>query len=167
MVAALMGAAAFFPQRISAADGFRGEKTLGILAGYDTYNKEPLAGVEFTYRFSRLLRLAPKVTYVFRNAGHDALKFNVDVDLMFPLANNRCAVYPFAGFNFSSWNYHPAVPGVNTDDVSTRVSRAGLNVGAGFDVNITGSLRLSLQGCYTFIKEFHGADISAGIHYRF
>lgn len=152
------------------ADSFTGEKTLGLRAGYNSYNREPLAGAQFSYRFNRLLRLAPSVDYIFRRDGRDALTFNVNMDFVFPLADGRCSLFPLAGINYSSWNYHLSGPhgsSATTDDVSSRISRIGLNAGAGVDFNITGSLKLSLTGSYTFIKEFHGATVAAGIHYRF
>lgn len=157
------------------ADRYRGEKTLGVCVGYNTSNKRPLAGAQFSYRFNRLLRLTPSVEYVFRNNGLDALMLDLDMEFVFPLAQGRCDIYPLAGLNFSSWNYHPSTPPSlprvgnlpSTDDVSSRVSRFGLNAGAGFGVNITRSLRLSVTAAYTFIEEFHGANITAGIHYRF
>lgn len=151
----------------ASADHYRGEKTLGIKFGYNTYNREPLAGAEFSYRFNRLLRLSPAVEYVFRRDGRDALMIDLNMQFVFPFAQGRFSVFPLAGFNYSSWNYHPVATGVVTDDVSSRISRAGLNAGAGLDANISGSLRLSLTGTYTFIKEFHGANIAVGVHYRF
>jgi len=162
--AALMAASSGLSCR---ADGYTGEKTLGINVGYNTYNREPLAGAQFSYRFNRLLRISPAVDYVFRRDGHDALIFNLNMDFVFPLSNGRCGVFPLVGVNYSSWNYHPAANSTATDDVSTRISRMGLNAGAGFDVNISGSLRLSLIASYTLIKEFGGTNIAAGIHYRF
>lgn len=149
------------------ADEFSGEKTLGLVGGYNTFNREPEAGIEFSYRFNRLFRLAPAAQYVFRRDGRDALKINLDAQFIFPLARNRVSVFPYCGFNYSSWNYHRVITDTNTDDVSSRESKLGVNVGAGIDTNITGSLRLSLTGGYTFIDHFHGADILVGIHYRF
>lgn len=157
------------------ADQYRGEKTLGITVGYNTCNSRPLAGAQFSFRFNRLLRLSPAAEYVFRNDGCDALLVDLNMEFVFPFAKGRCEVYPLAGINFSSWNNHdipevtidPEGKLVQPDDVSSRVSRFGLNLGAGFGVNISGSLRLSVSGTYTIIKEFHGANISAGIHYRF
>ncbi len=174
-IAAGLAATALGGTLTAHADQYSGEKTLGIRAGYNTFNKRPLAGAQFSYRFNRLLRLSPSVDYVFRNDGLDALMIDLNMEFVFPLAQGRCDIYPLAGFNFSSWNYHntdTAAPHTSegltpTDDVSSRVSRLGLNAGAGFGVNISGSLRLSVSATYTFIKEFHGANIEAGIHYRF
>lgn len=167
-------AAMFFCGGFSArADNYRGEKTLGVRGGYNTSNKSPVAGVQFSFRFNRLLRLSPAAEYVFRNDGRDALMVDLNMEFVFPLAKGRCDIYPLAGINFSSWNYHDLIGSqspqglATTDDTSSRATRVGLNVGAGFGVNISGSLRLSASGAYNFMKDFHGANIYLGIHYRF
>lgn len=149
------------------ADSFTGEKTLGIEAGYNSSNREPLAGVQFSFRFNRLLRLAPDINYVFRRDGRDALRFDLNMHFLFPVAKGHANIFPYAGLNYSSWNLHPVAVGEITNDVSTRISNIGLNLGAGIDVNLTGSMILSLSAGYTFIKHGKGADIVAGIHYRF
>lgn len=175
LIAAALAATALCGGTAALADDYSGEKTLGIRVGYNTYNQRPLAGAQFSYRFNRLLRLSPAVEYVFRNDGLDALMVDLNMEFVFPLAQGRCDIYPLAGVNFSSWNFHhldyvhidPNGKLTPTDDVSSRVSRFGLNAGAGFGFNVTRSLRLSVTGTYTFIKEFHGANITMGIHYRF
>lgn len=165
IVAALASAIAFTGALSANADEYRGEKTLGVKVGYNTYNESPLAGIQFSYRFSKLLRLSPEVDYIFRDAGLDALTANVNMEFVFPLADNRCDIYPLVGINYSSWNFHDIT--ANIDDVSTRISRFGLNAGAGVGINLSSSLRLSVSCAYTIIETFHGANISAGIHYRF
>lgn len=159
--------AAFCSTTKCIADSYSGEKTLGIKVGYNTYNREPLAGAQFTYRFNKLLRVAPGIDYVFRRDGRDALQFNLNAQFLFPVDHGRINLFPQAGANYSSWNFHPLAIGNITNDVSSRISRIGLNVGAGGDINLSGSLKLSLTATYTFIREFDGLNLAAGIHYRF
>lgn len=171
IVAFLMLTALCAAPQAAKADIFTGEKTLGLKAGYNTWNERAVAGVQFSYRFNRLLRLSPDIMYVFRNSGVDALMIDLNMQFVFPVAGGSVNLFPLAGVNYSSWNFHPtseqkALTG-DYNDVSTRVNRLGLNVGAGLDVNITGSLKLSVGGVYTIIERFHGANITAGIHYRF
>jgi opacity protein-like surface antigen len=149
------------------ADQYSGEKSLGFRFGYNTYNREPITGFQFSYRFNRLIRLSPDVNYVFRRDGRDAMMIDLNVDFMFPFAKGRCSVYPLAGVNYSSWNLHTDLRGDYTNDVSSRINHFGLNFGAGFDVNISSSMRFSLTGAYNLISDFSGANIMAGIHYRF
>ena len=149
------------------ADSFSGEKTLGIRAGYNTWNERPLAGVEFSYRFNRLLRLAPAANYVFRHSGLDALQIDLNAEFVFPFAEGRFEAFPLAGMQFASWNYHQPANAWQTDDVSTRLNRLGLNLGGGMGFNVNGSMKLSLKWEASLIKDFSGHNITAGISYRF
>ena len=55
----------------------------------------------------------------------------------------------------------------NNPDVASRVTRFGLNLGAGIGVAATSTLRLSLTADYVFIKHFGGCNILAKIAYKF
>lgn len=148
------------------ADGFSGEKTLGLQTGYITYNESAVAGIEFTYRFNRNFRLAPSVNYVFQHKSVDALMVNLNAHVPFPFAG-KWEAFPLAGVNYSSWNYHNGVTANDDSDVTTRITRFGLNVGAGIGYAATPTLSLSLAADYVFIKHFDGCNILAKIAYRF
>lgn len=165
IVAGLAAAIALIEASSAYADEYRGEKTLGVKIGYNTYNETPLAGIQFSFRFNKQLRLAPSVEYFFRHSGLDAFTANINMEFPITMSQGSCDLYPLVGINYSSWNYHN-IP-ANTDDVSSRISRFGINAGAGFGINLSSSLRLSVSGVYTIIETFHGANIAAGIHYRF
>lgn len=165
--ALLMLCAASAPYHTALADGYTGEKTLGIQAGYTSYNESAMAGIEFTYRFNRNFRLAPNVEYVFRHKEVDALLININAQFPIPFAQ-RWEVYPLVGVNYSSWNYHPADRSpIDRGDVSDRDSRFGLNAGGGIRVNATQSLSLGVTADYVIIKHFHGCNIRATIAYQF
>lgn len=143
-----------------------GEKTVGIRAGYNTRATTAVAGVVFQYRFSRYFRLSPNVDYYFRHDGADALSLNANAH--FPVASGvggRLVFYPLAGLNYTSWNYH--LDDEINDDASTRVSRLGLNGGAGLEFYATPSLKLSLEAKATFIKQYSSGTFSLSIGYVF
>ncbi|MDE6438807.1 MAG: porin family protein [Muribaculaceae bacterium] len=147
------------------AEGYAGEKSLGLLAGYNTYNHSAIAGFEFTYRFSRNFRLAPGVLYAFRNQRRDALMVNVNAHFPIP-CSTAVTAYPLAGINYSSWNFRHFDP-ATANDVTSRDSRFGLNAGAGVDFALRGNLRLGAEAYYTFIKSYSGAAVAAKIAYAF
>lgn len=155
-----------FTSLSAAADGFSGEKSLGLQTGYISYNESALAGIEFTYRFSRNFRIAPSVNYVFRHKNVDALMINLNAQVPFPFAQ-RWEIFPLAGINYSSWNYHNGTSANDDADVSSRVTRFGLNIGAGIGFAATSSLRLSVTADYVAIKHFSGCNILAKIAYSF
>lgn len=153
----------------------RGEKSFGIRAGYNTRNESASGGLYFQYRFSHWLRLAPDVEYVFRHSGEDALSLSCNVHVPLSLsASERVAVYPLAGLNYTSWNYHQ--PGSNPmlrkvagddDDVVSRVNRLGLNVGAGLEFYVKPTLKLSVEGKYTVASHYNFGAVSVSIGYVF
>lgn len=167
ILAALSAAALVPAQPCAAENAYKGEKTVGLAAGYATYNSSGAAGIEFTYRFSHHFRLAPEVLYVFRHRDTDALQLNINADVPFQ-TSTRCDIYPFAGINYSSWNRHGALRADDGNhDVSNRTTRFGLNAGAGVNFMASENLRLGLKCGYTFIKEYGEAVILASIAYRF
>ena len=145
------------------AQSVKGEKTFSVEAGYAGYNNSAIAGVEFTYRFSRHFRLAPSVDYVFRHQGMDALSININCQMPFAVAP-RIELYPLAGICFSGWNGHSTG---EAGDVTTRVTRFGINVGAGAGIHLSGRMVVGLAADYVFVKDFSGVEILAKIGYAF
>ncbi|MDE6498262.1 MAG: porin family protein [Muribaculaceae bacterium] len=144
------------------------EKSVGIKAGYITTNESMAAGLFFQYSILSHLRIAPEIGCVFKHQGMDA--FTIDLNLQVPLDfhDDKAALYPLAGLNYSSWNKNLPKPVEDImDDVSTRESRLGLNLGAGFELHCSRTLKVGIEAKYTLIKHFSGANISALIGYSF
>ena len=111
---------------IAASATQRGEKSLGLAGGFNTANDGAVAGVFFQYSFSRHFRLAPSADYVFRHRGIDGLHVNLDCHFPIGVGSGRFDVYPLVGLNFMSMYDHSIV---ETEDVSSRRTRLGLNIG--------------------------------------
>lgn len=155
---------------MSVANLWAGEKTFGLRAGYNTRNESPLAGLFFQYGFSDHLRLSPNIDYFFRHDETDALSMNCNLQFPFRLsAGGRTAIYPLGGLNYTSWNYHHKTTDEKDDDndVSTRRNRFGVNLGGGFEVYATPTLKLSLEAKATFIKSYTSGTFSLSIGYIF
>lgn len=159
-------------------EGASGQKTFGVKTGYVSRNQSALAGLYFQYQFSRHFRVQPSVQVDFRNNNRDAIVVDVDAQVPFRFADGsgRSALYPIAGLNYSSWNKHTSEPPlghnagadkVEDKDVSTRKSNFGLNLGAGFGLMCSSTLKLSLEAKYTFVKSNSGVAVSVGIGYVF
>lgn len=140
-------------------------RTVGLNGGYSTRGESGVAGVFFKYRFSRHFALSPSVDYVFKHHKLDAYSFNINTTYPIALGNAPVNFYPLAGVNFSSWNRR-ATPDAG-DDVTSRKTEFGLNVGAGFEAAVTKTLTLSIEGYYNWIKTYDGAYIKASIGYSF
>ena len=144
------------------------EKSVGLKAGYISTNESMAAGLFFQYSILSHLRIAPEIGCVFKHQGMDA--FTLDLNLQVPLdiKDDKASLYPLAGLNYSSWN--ESVPREVLDimdDVSTRTSRLGLNLGAGFEFHCSHMLKVGIEAKYTFIKHFSGVTVGALIGYSF
>ena len=138
------------------AEAQRGEKSLGIMGGFSTYNNGGYVGVDFQYTIVNHVRIAPDIGYSFRNDGKSAFLLDVDVHFPFRIAKGF-AVYPLVGFTFNNWSYQGG----------GNASRAGANFGGGFDFYLTSNLKLTLQGKYPAMNETGGGFIGKGIGYVF
>ena len=145
------------------ASAQKGEKTFGIKTGYITRNKSALAGIEFSYRFSKHFMLNPNIDYAFRNNNIDAFLFNIDTAYPIAIGSPRAEIYPIAGLNYSSWNSR--VP--DEEDSSVRTSRFGLNAGIGFIYKVTPTLRLNASARFTAVKRVSTGLFNIGIGYCF
>lgn len=161
IVAAFAIALLAFPAKSLAQ---RGESTFGVQAGYTSTNSSAVAGLFYQFNLSDRLRIAPQAGCVFRNEGLDA--FQADVNLHFPLKITpaRTQLYPIVGLDFSSWTCHYEK---DDDDATDRQSRLGGNVGLGFQLKATSSLKLKVEGIYTVMKQHSTFAATVGIGYVF
>lgn len=142
-----------------------GEKTFGPKVGYFSHNRSAIAGLTFTYAFSDHFRLAPEVGCVFRHHDQDA--FVADLNAQFPFRfadNGAVALYPLAGLTFNSWGLHNHE---HENDVLSHVNRFGANLGAGFELNCSETLRLNIEAKYSLMKTYSSVVLTAGISYVF
>ena len=140
----------------ASAQAQKGEKSLGLIGVFSTYNNGGYFGVDFQYTVVKHVRLAPDIAYGFRNDGKSAFLLDVDVQFPFGLAKGF-NIYPLVGFTFNNWNYQNG----------GNASRAGANFGAGFDFYLTSNLKLSLQGKYSVMNDTSGGFFGMGIGYVF
>jgi len=145
----------------------RHEATFGVESGYASENESAIAGLFFQYDLTGGIRIAPDAGFVFRHKNLDAFTANVNLHFPFSFPGRVVGLYPLAGVNFSSWNRHNIDFDTDTDDVSTRASRFGLNFGAGVELRPTSTLKLKAELKYNLIKSFSGYYVSVGIGYMF
>ncbi len=152
------------------ANAQRGEKTFGVQTGYTSTNNSAIAGMFFQYSFSDHLRVAPEMGCVLRHEDLDA--FTADINLHFPLSLRHggdfsTQLYPLIGVDLSSWTHHYVIENEKEDDVSTRSTKFGLNLGGGFQFLPKSSLKLKIEAKYTLIQSYSTFVASVGIGYVF
>ena len=125
-------------------------------------------GLVFQYSFSRHLRVAPEIGCVFKHKNMDAFTIDFNFHTPFTFTGEKAALYPLAGLNYSSWNRTmPRELVDEIDDITTRTSRFGLNLGAGFELRCSRTLKLGIEAKYTLIKSYSGASLAAMVCYVF
>lgn len=165
-IAAAIAAVAVTFGSLTASAVEKGEKSVGVRAGYTTSNHSGVGGLYFTYAFSSRFRLAPDMDYSFRHNGSDAFSINLNahVPVTDPLA--RFTFYPLAGINYTSWNLHDISTG-DYDDVSTRTDRLGINIGAGASYAVTPTLRLGFESKFRWLRNYNSGVFTMSIGYVF
>lgn len=144
----------------------RGEKTLGPKAGYISHNSSAVAGLTFQYALSSKFRISPEIGCAFRHHNEDALLIDLNLHMPFGVGGDQVALYPLAGVTFNSWATHAVRPADNVD-VTTHCNRFGANLGAGFDLRCSSTLKLNIEAKYSLIKSYSGVLVTAGISYIF
>ncbi len=144
----------------------RGEKALGVKAGYISHNSSAVAGITFQYALSSHVRIAPEIGGAFRHDNEDALLIDLNVHTPFDVSEGRAALYPLAGVTFNSWGKHN-VPTVDGGKATVHTSRFGANIGAGFDLRCSSTIKFNIEAKYSFIKSYSGVFITAGLSYVF
>lgn len=150
------------PQVVAAQ---KGEKYLGINAGYSTLNQSAQAGLSFQYSFSDHFRLSPGIEYIFRHKNSDGLFINIDGQ--FPILNSssRFNIYPLAGLTYMSWTTRELHSEVNP--TTNRVNRFGFNVGAGLEYRVTGTLKILAELKWLAVKNHNCGCFTVGLGYIF
>ena len=147
----------------------KGEKSVGLRAGFTTRETTAAAGLYFSYRFSEHFRLSPKVDYAFRHNGTDAFSFNFDAEV--PVALNQTSsviFYPIGGLNYSTFSTHSQIVDEETTlDSSERSNHFGLNLGAGIEYRPTPTLRLAFESKCQLIKQNTGGWFTLSLGYIF
>ena len=146
----------------------KGEKSFGPRIGYVSKNQSAFGGLVFQYAFSNHFRLAPEIDYIFRHNDMDAFALDINAHVPFGFTGEKAAFYPLAGLNYSSWSkrfHHEDF--IENNDVTTRTTRFGMNLGAGFELKCSETLKLSLEAKYCLMKGYTTLVIGAGIRFVF
>ena len=143
-----------------------GEKSLGPKLGYVSENKSAVVGLVFQYNINERFRLSPEIGAAFRNHDRDAFLIDLNLHAPFFFDNDKVDLYPLAGLAFNSWATHN-LKDLDNNDVTSHKNRFGANLGAGFDLRCSSTLKLNLEAKYTFIKGYSAFYLTAGISYLF
>lgn len=143
----------------------RGQATLGPKVGYVSRNNSVVAGLQFEYSLSSVVRIAPEAAVIFRHKDMDG--FVADLNIHFPISmGSKANFYPLAGLAYTSWGRH-GYDEETEKDVTNRTNIFGLNMGAGIECYCMPSLKLSLEAKYALMRHYPTAYVTAAIAFVF
>ena len=140
----------------------KGIQAVGIHMSNGTEIESIGIGFKYQYNITDNIRLEPSLNYFFEKNGVDQFDINANAHYLFPMASN-IRVYPLAGLTFARWDFGK-IDGSKWFD---KVSRLGVNVGGGAEMDITSNLMLNLELKYQFVSDFDQAIFNVGIAYMF
>ena len=132
----------------------KGIQAAGVHLSYGTEIESFGIGVKYQYMITDNIRLEPSMNYFFENKGVDMFDINANAHYLFPMASN-VRVYPLAGLTFARWDFGKVV------------TRLGVNVGGGAEMDITDNLMLNFELKYQVVSDLDQAVFNVGIAYMF
>ena len=156
---------------VDARSPYKGQKSIGLYGGYSTHTESAVAGLYYQYRFTRALRIAPSVDYVFRSKNQDS--YNFDFNVHFPIrldAADNANFYPIAGLGYSAIYHRCNDSNLTVDDAtdsSHRYDRVGINLGGGFEYFVNSTLRVAVEGKWRLREDYSTGLFTVAIGYRF
>jgi opacity protein-like surface antigen len=126
----------------------RGHFSTGASLGYALEHESVAFGVDARYSVLSDLRVAPSLTYVFKNKGVQTFYIDADAHYLFDVTD-RIVFYPIGGVSFSMWN--------NDRKLYVAPERDGswwsLNIGIGTEIRVFDNFSVGVDFKYNTIKE--------------
>ena len=152
----------------------KGQAYLGGQLAYPTDIESLGIGVKGGYGITDAIRAQATFDYFLKKDNVSCWDLNLDVHYLFPLGNN-IKVYPLAGLTYLRSSVDGVTQTVNTPAGSVTVGSnesysdgdLGLNLGGGFQYDLTDKLVLNAEVKFQIIKNTNQGVISAGLAYKF
>ncbi len=152
----------------------KGQTYLGGQLAYPTEIESLGIGVKGGYGITDAIRAQATFDYFLKKNNVSWWDLNLDVHYLFPLGNN-IKVYPLAGLTYLRGSVDGFTQTVNTPDGTVTVGsnesysdgNLGLNLGGGFQYDLTDKLVLNAEVKFQIIKNTNQGVISAGLAYKF
>ena len=152
----------------------KGQTYLGGQLAYPTEIESLGIGVKGGYGITDTIRAQATFDYFLKKNNVSWWDLNLDVHYLFPLGNN-IKVYPLAGLTYLRGSVDGVTQTVNTQDGSVTVGsnesysdgNLGVNLGGGFQYDLTDKLVLNAEVKFQIIKNTNQGVISAGLAYKF
>ncbi|MBF6627309.1 MAG: outer membrane beta-barrel protein [Proteiniphilum sp.] len=154
---------------------FEGTFGMGVHAGYGAEIKSPGAGIHIHYYQTNNLRFAPSLTWFLERKGEGMWMVDGDAHYMLPLSFST-SLYPIAGVHYSNWSYdnwidpdrlYDPLQGGGLSGEERTFHRLGLNLGLGFQYDISYRVRANFELKYQFMNDYSQLQFMAGYGFWF
>lgn len=145
---------------------FEGTFGIGIQTGYATELNSLGAGMHIHYYRTNNLRIAPSFTYFIERKGEKMWMIDADAHYIVPVSITA-SLYPIAGIHYSNWKFGTDAKNLQNESESQVKHRPGVNLGLGFQHDISYRVRANFELKYQFIKDYSQVILMAGFGFWF
>lgn len=139
----------------------KGDKALGINVLYGSEVGKMGVGVKGQYVFHERWRGEASFNYFFKNKNDQHMwDLNVTAHYLVPLGE-KARVYPLAGPTIASSTNE------NGSEPNTSITKFGLNLGGGFEYELSDNFTLGLEARYSIVSAIDQFVVGIGATYRF
>ena len=139
----------------------KGEKSVGLSFNYGTEIETLGFGLKFNYNLTDDVRMAPNFTFFLKKNYHTMWDVNLDFNYLFRVMP-KFNIYPIAGLSLAT--IHRQKIGELPSD---NLTKFGVNLGAGFEYDITREWAVNLEMKYRIMSDIDQGVIGIGAIYRF
>ncbi len=138
---------------------FEGTVGFGVHTGYGAEINSLGVGAHIHYYRTNNLRFVPSYTYFIERKNERMWMVDADAHYILPVSITA-SLYPIAGLHYSHWTFNEA-----PDQV--RKNRLGLNLGLGFQHDISYRVRANIDMKYQMIRDYSQLVLMAGFGFWF
>lgn len=145
-----------------------GVKTVGLNVSYGTEIENIGVGVKGQYYITDAICTEASFDYFLKKDGLSMWDVNFNAHYLFPIGD-KMKIYPLAGLSYTNWKYSldEREVLVDDDDTSDSVGKFGVNLGGGFQYDLTESMIFNAEVKYQLINTFDQVVFSVGLAYKF
>ena len=143
-----------------------GEKAIGANVSFGKEINGFGIGVNGLYNFTNTIQSEAYVDYFFKTDETSLLDAGINLHFLFPIGN-KMRIYPLVGLTISTWMFDFDDDEILEDEDSWTESKFGINIGAGYQYDLTDKLFISVEAKYQLISDYDQAVFKVGLAYKF
>ncbi|MDO4159270.1 MAG: porin family protein [Prevotellaceae bacterium] len=156
----------------------KGDIAAGVNVSYGSEIKSVGIGVEGQYNITDKIRTELGFDYFLEKDGLKMWDLNLNFHYLIPLSESF-KIYPLVGVSYTNWTLDYGFElddewadymedlGYDSDDTSDSEGKFGVNVGCGFQYDLSSKLVLNAEAKYQIISDFDQFVVSVGLAYKF